>query len=428
VNFVNAHPFRSFKDGGSFQFRDVLIEHASDSALRNANITGYAGEGLIDGLLAYPSVKTGCHALSVDNIGKPLGQGLATIPATEATSLDVDTHSLSVHRQVFNQYLLPSAAYYVLRTAGKAGLGRGRGFSVQVIFMVVLFGGKDVVSGQVKDILHGVASLSKGNNETAIYTTVTTNAMYKIEFLTICLSSIFSIGLMSRYSSNVGGIKPILKPSRKFHFAGVVITKFAFTFPVAPNLPLSAVQRVTLTNYPFNVHIIPTGFFFVPRGYFVNAALSGCQHGFPSLPSHNNVFIAGYSGAREVNTHMAQWNLEAVILSAILVKLPSPLHHDVAMCFADSTCFHGFLLFLNDAADKLVNILLGSGKGWIDAIAAIIVTNNVTALDEVPLNLIALVFVFCFHDFLLVGCQRLITILDYHYNKPLSTSFYELIT
>jgi hypothetical protein len=181
MDFVNAHPFRGFKDGCSFQFHNVFIEHASDSALRNANITGYAGKGLVDGLLAYPAVKAGGHALPVDNIREPFCQCLSAVPATEAASLDIDTYSLAVHREVFNQYLLPSAAYYVLRTAGKAGLGRGRGFSVQVIFMVVFFGGKDVVSRQVENVFH--FSNSKGGDSKA---TIPLVSWYSLNFHERC--------------------------------------------------------------------------------------------------------------------------------------------------------------------------------------------------------------------------------------------------
>ena len=62
-----------------------------------------------------------------------------------------------------------------------------------------------------------------------------------------------------------------------FHNIGPLFCKLAFAFTVAPYLPLSTMQGVTLVGNPLNIHIVPACAFFVARGNIVDAALRGGQ-------------------------------------------------------------------------------------------------------------------------------------------------------
>lgn len=253
VDFVNAHPFRSFKENRTLNTGDILFENQSHKPLRDTYLIGNTGEGLGDRLLSNPFMEPIGHPLPFGIIRQSFGDGFTAVPTTEPASLDIDTNTLAMHRKVCNQYLLPSATNNVFRTTSKAGLGRINRFSVDVIVVVSLFLRDNMVAGKIKNVGHG-SSTKNGMNAAAINSTHATSSKIICSFC--CRISFLSIRLGLRHSSYVGGIKPILQPPWKLHFSGVVISKPAFTFTIAPYLPLSTMQSMSLVFNQLDVHNI----------------------------------------------------------------------------------------------------------------------------------------------------------------------------
>src|SRR6185369_11057780 len=106
MDFVNSHPFRCSKHNLFFEVGNVFIENEPNCTFGYANFMGEASKGLINGLLTNPTVQSGSHALTLDNIRQPLCVSFSTITTPKTAGLDVNTNPFPVHGKVFNQHLL----------------------------------------------------------------------------------------------------------------------------------------------------------------------------------------------------------------------------------------------------------------------------------------------------------------------------------